>query len=177
MEFKDFEVIEEDLVYKGRIFDLRTHLIRPPEGKDFRLDIVHHPGAVIIVPQLENGKLILIKQFRFATKQFIWEFPAGCLHKGEDPGECAKRELIEEVGYEAGKMEKLLAFYTTPGMCNEYMHLFLATDLKQAESNLEEDEFLQVEEIEPEKVQRMIDSGEIIDAKTILAFLYFNQKK
>ena len=133
---------------------------------------MEHPGSVAIVPSLDDGRLVLIRQFRLATRGVIWEVPAGTMERGEEPEACAKRELEEETGYRAGRVEHLFDAYLSPGYSMELMHFFLATSLEKREQRTEEDEIIRVEPIEPEKVIRMILSNEIRDAKSIAAIAY-----
>ncbi|MEK7280047.1 MAG: NUDIX hydrolase, partial [Nitrospirota bacterium] len=104
-------------IYKGRIVDLNIEQVKLPNGKHIELEVIHHPGASAIVPLRDNGQVVLIKQFRYAAGGFIYEIPAGRLNKGEDPAACAARELEEEIGYKAGRLEKLITILTTPGFC------------------------------------------------------------
>jgi ADP-ribose pyrophosphatase len=136
-------------------------------------EIIYHPGSVVMIPRLDRDHLILVRQFRYSCRRFILEFPAGTLHRNETPRHCAKRELIEEVGYRPTRLRELLSFYPTPGVTTEFMHLFLAEGLVPAEPELDEDELLEPRVLSLREIQKQIESGKIIDAKTILGFLYF----
>ncbi len=164
-------VISSELVYRGRAVTLRRDSIELSTGRRTSREIIEHPGSVAIVPFLE-GRILLIKQFRLATRGVIWEVPAGTLERGEEPEACARRELEEETGYRAGEMEHLFEAYLAPGYSTELMHFFLATSLEKSEQRTEEDEIIRVEPIEPGEVTRMILSNEIRDAKSIAAIAY-----
>jgi len=127
-------------------------------------DLIRYPGAVVILPVLADGSIVLIRNYRFAVDQTLYELPAGCLEKGEPPERCAARELAEETGYTAGGLEKLSAFYTGPGTCDEMMHAFLATDLTDGEQNLERYEQITVE-VHPE--------SQVRDGKTLAALALY----
>ncbi len=154
-------------IYTGRVFKLASDNITLSNGVNLDIDIIRHPGASAIVPLLSQNAVILIKQYRYAAGGYIWEIPAGTLNPGESPLECAKRELIEETGYRADKMEKLTEIVPVPGYSDERIHIFLATDLSPAKQNLDRDEMLNVHEVKMEAALEMIAKGEIIDSKTI----------
>ncbi|MFH1975733.1 MAG: L-threonylcarbamoyladenylate synthase [Pseudomonadota bacterium] len=158
---------ETKTIYKGRVFTLSFDNITLPNGVITGIDIIRHPGASAMVPMLNKNTVLLVKQYRYAAKDYIWEIPAGTLNPGESPLECAKRELIEEIGYSAAKMEKLTEIVPVPGYSDERIHIFLATDLVKAVQNLDRDEILNVHEVKMEVALEMIAKGEIIDAKTI----------
>jgi ADP-ribose pyrophosphatase len=132
---------------------------------------VRHPGAAAIVPVISASEVVLIKQFRYCTGDTLWEIPAGTLEPGEIPIECAKRELREETGYSAGRMEPMGGFYTSPGFCTEFLHLFIATGLEPCESGLDDDEQLTVHRVPIEEAYDKIERGEIVDAKTIVGLM------
>ena len=169
-----FTTKEIENIYKGKILDLDVCTIELSDGKILKREVVKHSGAVVIVPVLDNGDIILINQFRYPTNGFIWEFPAGTLDKNENPADCARRELREEIGYEAGSIKELLSFYTTPGFSTEYMYLFLASNLTETERQLEEDECLESKIFPRREIEAMIKKKEIVDSKTILSFLYYS---
>lgn len=134
-------------------------------------EVVRHPGAVVIVPVLRDGRIVLIRNFRIAVGEYTLECPAGTLGVGEDPAVCAARELIEETGYQAESITGLGWFYTTPGLTDEKMHAFAATGLTEVGQRLEEDEDIQVVYVTEPEALRMIDSGELRDAKSMIAIL------
>ena len=167
----DFKIIKAEKIYSGRVVGLSRETIVFPDGKEAVREIVQHPGASAMVPMISPTEVILIKQFRYSARKALWEIPAGTLEPGETALVCAERELVEEIGYRAGKMTPLGGFYTSPGFCNEFLHLFLATDLEQSESNLDKDERLEVHKMPMQEAIRKIETGEIIDAKTIVGLL------
>ena len=161
-------------VYDGRVINLDVDTVRFPDGSVGELEIIRHPGASAVVPFLSDPagadpQLLLIKQYRYAAESFIYEVPAGRLDAGEDPADCARRELLEETGCTAERVEHLYSIYTTPGFTDERIHLFMAVGLTHGESRREADEFLEVETVTLSRSLEMIERGEIQDAKTALA--------
>jgi len=171
-----FKTLSSKLIYRARIFDLKGVSMKAPDGHKFRHEVIIHPGAAVIVPVLKGEKFVLISQYRTAVKKAIWEFPAGTLEAGEAPLHCAKREIIEETGFEARRWRKLVSFYPAPGISTEYMHIFLAEDLVPARMDLDRDEFIERHVVSFKRLQKMILSGIIIDAKTIIGFFYYCEK-
>jgi ADP-ribose pyrophosphatase len=161
------------LLHRGRNFSFKTDEVQFPNGKTTTRDIVDHPGAVAIVPILEDGRILLVKQYRYSTGKELLEIPAGTLEKGEAPDTCARRELREETGYTAGSMKKVLAMYMAPGYSNEVIHLYFATGLKAGESKTEEDEDIIIEAYGPDELLEMMEKNTIEDAKTIAGVLSF----
>lgn len=173
---KDFRVKNVENIYSGRVVDLTVETIEFPDGKEMTRELVRHPGAVAIVPMISPNEIVMIKQFRYSARGEIWEIPAGTLEPNEAAAECAHRELIEEIGYQAGKLEPLGGFYTSPGFCNEYLHLFRATDLRPAQAHLDKDEQIEVHTMTLQQALQKIETGEIIDAKTIIGLLRISQR-
>jgi ADP-ribose pyrophosphatase len=171
---RDWEekVISSKVVYRGRAVTIRKVAVEMPTGTRGSRVIIEHPGSVAVVPLLDDGRLVLIRQFRLAVGGVIWEIPAGHIERGEDPEACARRELEEETGYRAGKVESLFEAYLSPGSSTELMRFFLATHLEKREQRTEEDEVINVEPLEVDRVVRMIASNEIRDAKSIAAVAY-----
>ena len=164
-------------VHTGRIIELDTDTVRFPDGSIGELDMIRHPGASAIVPFLSDPRsadpeLLLIKQYRYAAEQFLWEIPAGRLDSGEDPSHCAERELREETGCRAEWIEFLFTMYTTPGFTDERIHVFMATGLERGATAHEADEFMTLEPVRLSRALALIETGEIKDAKTALGILY-----
>ena len=155
-------------IYKGKVVTLDVDRVRLPNGVMVDLEVVRHPGAAAIVPLKEDGTVILIRQFRHAAGGFIYEIPAGKLHSGEDPLECAARELEEEVGYRAGKLELLSSIFTAPGFTDEVIHIYKATELTRGRQQLDRDEVLEIIEVSMHDAIEMIRTGAIRDAKTMV---------
>jgi len=164
-------LIESDKVFDGRLISVRKDTVKLPNGRTSTREVVVHPGAVAIVPMLEDGRVILVKQYRHAVRKILMEIPAGTLHPDETLEECALRELREEIGYSAGRLEKLTSVYLAPGYSTELIHLFLATDLQPAEGETDEDEFLKPVTLTLDEAIAQIADGEIQDAKTVTALL------
>ncbi len=162
----------EERVGRGFQVNVTTEVVTLPGGRRLELDIVRHPGAAAVVPFKSDDEVLLIRQYRHATRGTIWEVPAGKLDPGESPEVCAVRELEEEVGQHANRIEKLGWIWTTPGFCDEVIHLFAAFDLEPVESRPEDDEII---EVVPTPLARALDlvwRGEIGDAKSALALLH-----
>lgn len=164
-------------LYDGRVVRLDLDTIRSPSGTELRLEIVRHSGASAVVavlgdPRAPDPSVLLIEQYRYAAGGRIWEIPAGVLEPGEDPETCARRELAEETGATAQRMEHLTTVFTTPGFTDERIHLFLASGVTVGEARPEHDEFLTVATRPLSRVLAMIHDGELADAKSIVALLY-----
>jgi len=156
-------------VYDGRIVHLEIERVTLPNGVDVDLEIVRHPGASAVVAE-DDGAVILIRQYRYAGDGYIWEVPAGTLQPGEVPDACARRELAEEAGVEASEVVPLGSILTTPGFCDERIHLFLARRLRSVATHHDHDEVItDVCRLEWPAVLGMIASGEIVDAKSLVA--------
>ena len=161
------EIISSEKIYNGKIFDISLDRIR--EGEiEYEREIVSHDGSAVIVPVYADKTVALVKQYRHAAEKYLWEIPAGSLEKDENPETGARRELEEEVGAAAGKLELLSEFYVSPGFLSEKMFAFLATDLTETSQNLEEDEMIEIEKFTFEQAFKMIRNNEIEDAKTII---------
>lgn len=163
--------------YTGRVINLDIDQVRFPNGTIGELEIIRHSGASAVIPFLgdpagNDPSILLIRQYRYAADGFIYEIPAGRLEPGETPEECAVRELREETGCTAAKMEHLYTMYTTPGFTDEKIHLFVATGLVRGETALEADEFVEVVPMAMSAALLMIKDGTINDAKTALSILY-----
>ncbi|THJ21100.1 MAG: NUDIX hydrolase [Nitrospira sp. CG24E] len=155
-------------IYTGRVITLNVDTVTLPNGFTVDLEVVRHPGAAAVVPLKDDGTVVLIRQFRQAAGGFIYEIPAGKLHPGEDPTVCAVRELEEEVGYRAGKLDLLSSIFTAPGFTDEVIHIYKATELTVGRQQLDRDEVLEVIEMPLLEAVRMIEAGTIRDAKSIV---------
>ncbi len=165
-------------VHRGKVFSLIRENVTLDNGITTEMEFVEHPGATAIIPMLNESRVLLLKQYRHALKEYIWEIPAGTLDPQESVINCAKRELIEETGYSANRWQKLAEITPVPGYSDERIYIYLATDLKPAEQNLDKDEIINVHEIEFSKAIEMIKRGESQDAKSITGlFLAFDWLK
>jgi len=163
--------------YTGRIIDLDIDQVRFPDGSVGELEMIRHPGASAVVPFVsdpagDDPQVLLIRQYRYAAGGYLYEIPAGRLDDGESPERCAHRELEEETGCTAERVERLFTIYTTPGFTDEQIHLFMAVGLTMGEARREADEFLTLETITLSRALEMVERGEIQDAKTALGLLY-----
>jgi len=164
-------------VYSGRIINVDLDSVRFPNGSTGELEMVRHPGASAVIPFLtdpfgDDPQILLLKQYRHAADDFIYEIPAGKLDGEEDPKVCAERELREETGCTAGRIEHLYTFFTTPGFTDERIHAFMASELTRGETAHEKDEFLSLETVPLSRALELIKTGELRDAKSALALLY-----
>jgi ADP-ribose pyrophosphatase len=169
------EVISSEPIYEGRIVRLRVDRVRLPNGRESTREIVAHPGAVCIVPVTDDGRVLLVRQFRLAAGKSLLEVPAGTLEPGEDPLACANRELMEETGFKAGSLQPMFAMFVAPGYSSEKIHAFLATGLEPAKADADFDEFLQLAGMPLVEVEGRILAGEFEDAKTIASLLAANR--
>ena len=164
----NFKVIESRVLFSGKVFDLKVDKIEYDSGNPGIREVAVHPGGAVVVPVLDNGRIIIVKQYRYPLNKTILELPAGKLNKDEDPLVCAVRELEEETGYKAGRIEKLGAICTSPGFCTEILHIYFANELIPGNHNREEGEYgMEILELTFKEVEEKIKRGEIIDAKTI----------
>ena len=165
------KVISQTIAYKGKKIEVREDRIVDDNGKQHVVELVVHPGAVCIVARPSPNEVLLIRQYRHATGKELLEIPAGTLNRGENPRDCAFRELEEETGYRAGKMIERARFYTTPGFTTEFMHLYEASGLVKTQTNFDEDEAIELDIVPSMQALQMIDDGRIEDAKSILGLL------
>lgn len=166
--------VSSQRLYSGRVLNLDVDRVRFPDGSEGQLELIRHSGAAAVVPFLDepnevSARILLIRQYRYAADRFLYEIPAGRLENGEEPIACARRELREEAGCEAAALRSLGGFFTTPGFIDEFIHLFIATGLTRGEAKPESDEFIHSESHTLLEGLRMIDRGEIVDGKTIIA--------
>jgi len=165
-----------DILFRSKLFQVIRRFQTGRSGDLLERHVILHPGAITVLPILNDGRVVLLKQYRVAVEKYLIELPAGTRETDEEPIITAGRELTEETGYTAGKIEPLTVFYSSPGILHEEMHLFLATDLRPGSSNLEDGEDIQVVLADWAEVRRMIFAGEIQDAKTLVGLLWYLAK-
>jgi ADP-ribose pyrophosphatase len=165
------KVITSERIYDGKVIRVRKDTVRLQNGAIGQRDIVEHHGAVAIVPMIDAETVLLVSQYRAAACKTLLEIPAGSMNKDEDSQTCAYRELIEETQYQAGKLARLFAMFSAPGFCTEKLTVFLATELSPKAGKPDEDEFIDVRKVKLADAVRMIDTGEIEDAKSIAGLL------
>ncbi len=174
MKQMNFKVLKSEILFKGKVFDLQVDEIEYDSGNKGIREVAVHNGGAVVVPVKDDGKIILVKQFRYPFQDFLLELPAGKLETDEDPEVCATRELTEETGYTAGTIVKLGKIYTTPGFCTEVLYIYLAKNLKSGNHNREEGEYgMEVYEFTLEEINGKIRNGEIVDAKTISGIYFY----
>ena len=164
-------------VYEGRILNLRLDEVRLPSGRIALREIVEHRPAVAMLPVMPDGTILLIRQYRDAIGQQILEIPAGILNSGESPREAARRELQEEIGYDAGLLEEWGSFFTSPGFSDEKVTVFLASDLVESRLEPDDDEFIHVVPVKPADIRDMLATGRVQDAKTVAALAWYLAKQ
>jgi ADP-ribose pyrophosphatase len=165
------EVLKTEEIYRGRIFNVTLATIREEE-KTYTREIISHPGSAVIVPIFPDETVALVRQYRHPARKRLLEIPAGSLAPGEDPQAGAERELEEEIGVRARRVEKLTEFYVSPGFLSEKMHVFLATDFIETNQNLEDDELLRIERVSLRACGELIKSNSIEDAKTMIGLTF-----
>lgn len=168
------KTLKSEEIFSGKVISLHLQDVELPNGKHSKREIIKHPGAVAILAITDDKKIVMVEQYRKALERTIVEIPAGKLEKDEEPVLCARRELEEETGYECANLEWLTSFYTSPGFADEIVHVFLAKGLTKKENSapLDEDEFVNLEELTLEESLRYIKKQKIYDAKTIFAVQY-----
>ena len=165
------ETLKTEEIYRGRIFDVSLATVREEE-KTYTREIISHPGSAVIVPVFADETVALVRQYRHPARKYLLEIPAGSLAPGEDPKAGAERELEEEIGVRAARVEKLTEFYVSPGFLGEKMYVYLATDFTESRQNLEDDELLRVERIPLRACAELIKNGAIEDAKTMIGLTF-----
>ncbi len=168
-------IVEERIVFSGKRVTLALRVV-DVEGSKFIREVVKFGEAAAALPILDDGKVVLVRQFRAAIGGWILEIPAGKVEPGEDPEECIARELVEEIGYKPRYLEKLVSVYTTPGYSNEVLHIFLAKDLEYVGAKPEKGEVLKVVVMDPEEVLKLSSKG-VVDAKTLLAITLYLMRR
>jgi ADP-ribose pyrophosphatase len=170
-----YRTLDSQKQYRGKVFDVRTDQVESPDGKRMTLDVVEHTGAVAMIPIDDQGRLVLVEQYRHPAGRNLLELPAGTLEPGEDPAETAARECREEIGMAPGRLIHLGGAFLAPGYSTEYLHFYLATDLQSSPLDPDEDEDLTIVSVSLDEAVAAIDQGRIQDAKTI-AGLYLWQR-
>ena len=169
--------IGRELVYKGAIIDLYRDKVQDPEGRVQDYDFIGHKGAAAVMPVTDEGKIVMVRQYRNALDRFTLEIPAGGLDSVDEPGiKCAARELEEETGYKSDNLEHLLTVNTTIAFCNEKIEIYLARNLQKSKQNLDEGEYVDVEEYTIEELVEKVYNTEILDAKTVAAIMTYYGK-
>jgi ADP-ribose pyrophosphatase len=172
----DYRLVEKQVVYDGKKVRLELHHLQNEEGERTRREVCVHPGAVVVLAMLEDGRVVLIKNRRYTIGgQYLVELPAGTLEKNEDPMNCAGRELLEETGYLAGRLKPLGNFFSSPGILTEKLYAFAAYDLERQSAALEEGEEIEVMPVELDEAVAMIRDGRIHDGKTIATLLMYER--
>lgn len=171
MENLNEKAMYSKMIFQGKVLTLKCDTVELPNGAEATREIIEHPGAVAVVPFTDDGQIVLVKQYRYPVERVMLEIPAGKLDNGEEPDDCAKRELAEETGYIAEKITKITSIFTTPGFTNEIIHIYIAENLTVAEKHPDEDEFLNVEIYNKSQIKQMISDGGICDAKSIVGLL------
>jgi ADP-ribose pyrophosphatase len=172
MDERPGTVLRREAIYKGRIFTVERDRVKLPKGVEATLEVVRHPGSVVLLPMPEPGRVILVRQYRYAIDRWVWELAAGSLEPGEDPAEGAARECEEETGLVAGRLESLGGFYPTPGYCDEKMNYYKCSELAPPDGSRpaaeqDEDEDIRTAVFPLDEVRAMIRRGEIEDLKTV----------
>lgn len=178
MENEDrLQRLDHRVIYRGRVLTLEVDRVIEPAGLEVEREVVRHRGAAVVLALTRENQVVLVRQYRYAVGEFIWEIPAGHIGSGESPEEAAKRELVEETGYHPHRLEKLAAFYPSPGFSDEIMHLFLAMDLEQRSACPEEDESIEVGLFSIEEASSMAEREEIRDGKTLLGLMMLKNRE
>lgn len=169
--------VKSEKIFEGRIINLRVDTVELENQKYAKREIVEHKSASAIVAINDKNEMLLVRQYRKAIEDFIYEVPAGIMNIAEEPDECALRELKEETGYEAEKINLIYEFYTSPGFTNEKIYLFKAENLTFTSTKFDEDEFIETIAASKEEAKKMVETGRITDCKTLVAMLYWINEK
>jgi ADP-ribose diphosphatase len=167
------KILHSETIYQGPVFGLRRDLVLEPEGIRTTREVITHPGSVVVLPLLPDGRILLIRQYRHATRQFLWELVAGRMEAGESPRRAAARELLEETGYRARRFRVFLDVFPTPGFLEERMYILLAQELTSGDAQPEVDEKITSHAFTFSQLRQMIRRGKLRDAKTIAGLLYY----
>ncbi|HTV53341.1 MAG TPA: NUDIX hydrolase [Terriglobia bacterium] len=165
-------LVSTKTVYRGKMIDVRVDRIVEPRGIPVQREVVCHGGSAVVLPYFREGRILLVRQFRYPARQALWELVAGGVEPGESPKQAAERELREETGYTAKSFKLLFKFYPSPGVLSEKMHLFEAVDLTRGTAEPEEDERIQVKLFSMPKLKEMVGRGKIQDGKTLVGLLW-----
>lgn len=165
------ELIGSEKIFTGAVFDVNRDRLREENGMEIIRDVVRHPGGAGGLPLFEDGRIALVRQYRHPAGRELLEIPAGRVEPGESAELCAAREIEQEIGFRAGRMQKLAEFYSTPGFCEERLHVYLATELTLTAQNLDHDEMVEIIYLPLREAVRMAERGEIEDSKTLVALL------
>ena len=171
------ETLSTRRLYEGAVVKLRVDRVRMSKGPEVLREVVEHNGAVTLVAVDTEGRVLLVRQHRHATGRSLLELPAGTLEQGEEPAACAARELEEETGFRAGRVERLGGFFMAPGYCTEYIHAYLATDLEPGSAGGDEDEDIEALALPLDEVFHLIETGELEDAKSLAALLLYLRRR
>ena len=167
------KILRSEIIYKGPVFSVRRDEVLEPGGVRAIREVITHPGSVVVLPVLPDGRILLIRQYRHATRQYLWELVAGRIDSGENVRQAAARELMEETGYHAQRFRVFLDMFPTPGFLEERMYVLLAEKLTAGEAQPEEDERITAKAFEPAALERMIEKNVLRDAKSIAGLLYY----
>jgi ADP-ribose pyrophosphatase len=167
------KILKSTVVYEGPVFGVRRDEVLEPGGVRATREVVTHPGSVVVLPVLDDGRVVLIRQYRHAVRQYLWELVAGRIDAGETPKRAAARELLEETGYRAKRFSVFLDVFPTPGFVEERMFILLAEGLKAGEAQPEEDEKIEVRAYSVKELKQMIRRGKLRDAKSVAGILYY----
>src|SRR5580693_8980508 len=169
------KTISSKIVFNGKVFSVRRDEVIEPSGVRATRDMIAHSGSVVVMPVLDDGKIVLIRQYRYAARQYLWELVAGRIDPGENVKQAAVRELIEETGLRAKRMRQFLEFWPSPGFLEEKMFVLLAQGVTQGEAHPEEDERIEARAFSRAELKKMLQNGTLRDAKTISSLLYYFQ--
>jgi ADP-ribose pyrophosphatase len=167
------KILKSKMIYRGAVFGVRRDLVREPGGLRATREVITHPGSVVVLPVLGDGRIVMIRQYRYATRQYLWELVAGRIDEGERVKEAAARELLEETGYKAKRFTEFLDVFPTPGFLEERMHILLAEGLTAGKAQPEEDEKIISRLYTPAKLKQMMRTGRLRDGKSIAGILYY----
>lgn len=171
------QLLESEKIFKGVVFDVERDRLREESGIEVVRDVVRHPGGAGALPLFDDGRVTLVRQYRHPARRELLEIPAGRIEDGEMPERCAAREVEQEIGFRAGRMEKLAEFYSTPGFCEERLYVYLATELTPSSQDLDHDELIEIVHLPLDEAMKMAECGGIEDSKTIIALLMAGKLK